>query len=264
MIKLSQIFFAAIFIYSTSQSIAAANFTGLPWDSLTNFDAWGATNTSTWHAGASSSWSSPGSDLSCPCPQDKRWKVKAACIDVLLPCLHQMFVWLPRISQDHNQWTNEPSGWPTVKKTCKRVQHLKIANDFMTHGNGSKPITTILGPALGESKSTSYFRAPRVGLWLRAKSQGCVLSDMCEKTLEWICATHGGPHRPSGLYFAMLLCDDDAHLHGWLRLQKTVFGTWKIDSGGPNSNGYRLQRLQLLFGIGINRYKCISMSHLLN
>lgn len=170
MIKLSQIFFAAIFIYSTSQSIAAANFTGLPWDSLTNFDAWGATNTSTWHAGASSSWSSPGSDLSCPCPQDKRWKVKAACIDVLLPCLHQMFVWLPRISQDHNQWTNEPTVSHRKKKvkTCKRVQHLKIANDFMTHGNGSKPITTILGPALGES--TSMYPCPILG---HLGSQGC-------------------------------------------------------------------------------------------
>ena len=37
--KVVAFFFAAIFIYSTSQSIAAANFTGLPWDSLTNFDA---------------------------------------------------------------------------------------------------------------------------------------------------------------------------------------------------------------------------------
>ncbi|CAK9034409.1 eIF-2-alpha kinase activator GCN1 (GCN1 eIF-2-alpha kinase activator homolog) (GCN1-like protein 1) (General control of amino-acid synthesis 1-like protein 1) (Translational activator GCN1), partial [Durusdinium trenchii] len=27
--------------------------------------------------------------------QDKRWKVKAACIDVLLPCLHQMFEFTP-------------------------------------------------------------------------------------------------------------------------------------------------------------------------
>ena len=69
--------------------------------------------------------------------------------------------------------TNEPMNppYPTVKKkvkTCKRVQHLKIANDFMTHGNGSKPITTILGPALGES--TSMYPCPILG---HLGSQGC-------------------------------------------------------------------------------------------
>lgn len=228
MIKLSQIFFAAIFIYSTSQSIAAANFTGLPWDSLTNFDAWGATNTSTWHAGASS-WSSPGSSLTCPCPQDKRWKVKAACIDVLLPCLHQMFVWLPRISQDHNQWTNEPSGWPTVKKkvkTCKRVQHLKIAHDMGMGQNLLLPYWVRL--AFGGINIHVPAILGHLG------SQGCdsgpnhkdVYWLTCVITLEWICATHGGPHRPSCLYWYL-----ENRLRS--RLWSHFSNIWL-----PNSKGY--------------------------
>ena len=127
--KVVAVFFAAIFInivhHSQLQQQISQDCHGTLWISLTNFDAWGATNTSTWHAGATS-WS-PGSSLTCPCPcpQDKRWKVKAACIDVLLPCLHQMFVWLPRRSQEipgdpRNQWTHRTNPpYPSVKKALE-------------------------------------------------------------------------------------------------------------------------------------------------